>query len=206
MAYSLSSLIKLTKGELANIVLDYHHKFDNSEGSINAELLEVRTKFTTMEFDLAISRSVNVKLVNRLVVTERKYWANEQYSRRECLEISGIPESVSDDPLQGKMQGVLRGLDIEVDTENIESCYRLKGKRSKGSVILKLFKRKDAEKIKLNKKILKNIDHKKIGLLSGMKVFINESLCGYYKLLWSKCQKLFLERLLRFGLQMEQQK
>ena len=88
MAYSLSSLIKLTREELANIVLDYQHKFDNSLGSINAELLELKTKFTKMESDLTISRNVNVKLMERLVVTERKCWTNEQYSRRECLEIS----------------------------------------------------------------------------------------------------------------------
>ena len=132
MAYSLSSLIKLTREELANIVLDYQHKFDNSLGSINAELLELKTKFTKIESDLAIFCNVNVKLVERLVVTD------EQYSRRECLEISGIPESVSDNALEDKIQGVLRGIDVEVDTENIELCHHLKGKASKGKVILKL--------------------------------------------------------------------
>ena len=146
MAYSPLSLIKLTREELANIVLDYQHKVDNSLDPINAELLELKTKFTKMESDLAISRNVNVKLVERLVVTERKCWANEQYSRRECLEISDIPESVSDNTLEDKIQGVLRGIDVEVDTENIESCHRLKGKGNKGKVILKLSKRKDAEK------------------------------------------------------------
>ena len=59
-------------------------------------------------------------------------------------------------------------------------------------MILKLSKRRDAEKVKLNKKNLKNIDHKKIGLPSGTKVLINESLCGYCKLLWSKCKELYL--------------
>ena len=132
--------------------------------------------------------------MERLVVTERKCWGNEQYSRRECLEISGIPESVSDNALEDKIQGALRGIDVEVDTENTESRHRLKRKGNKGKVILKRSKRKDAEKIKLNKKKLKNIDHKKIWLSSGTKAFINESLCGYYKLLWSKCKKLFLEK------------
>ena len=121
--FSLSSLIKLTREELANIVLDYQHKFDNSLGSINAELLELKTKFTKMESDLTISRNVNVKLMERLVVTERKCWANEQYSRRECLEISGIPESVSDNALEDEIQGILRGIYAEVDTENIELCH-----------------------------------------------------------------------------------
>ena len=59
------------------------------------------------------------------MVIERKCWANEQYSRRECLEISDIPESVSDNALED-IQGVLRGIDVEVDREIIEWCHRLK--------------------------------------------------------------------------------
>ena len=51
MAYSLPSLIKLTREELVNILPDYQQKFDNSLGSINAELLELKTKFTKMESD-----------------------------------------------------------------------------------------------------------------------------------------------------------
>ena len=97
------------------------------------------------------------------MVTERKCWANKQYSRRECIEISGIPASVSDNALENKIQEVFRGIIVEGDAQNIDLCHRLKGKVSKGRVILKLSKRKDAEKIKLNKKKLKNIDHKKIG-------------------------------------------
>ena len=77
MAYSVSSLIKPTREGVGNTVLDYQHKFNNSPGSINAELLELKTKFTKMQSDLAISRNVNVKLVERLAVTERKCWINE---------------------------------------------------------------------------------------------------------------------------------
>ena len=72
MACSLASLIKLTREELANTVLDYQHEFDNSLDSINAELLKLKTKLTRMESDLTISRNVNEKLIERLVVTERK--------------------------------------------------------------------------------------------------------------------------------------
>ena len=81
MAYSLASLIKLTREKLANIVLDYQHKFGSPLGSISAELLELKTKFTKIESDFEISRNVNVKLMERLVVTERKCWANDQHSR-----------------------------------------------------------------------------------------------------------------------------
>ena len=65
MAYFLLSLIKPTREELANIVLDYQHTFDNSLGSINTELLELKIKFTKRESDRKISRNVNVKLMER---------------------------------------------------------------------------------------------------------------------------------------------
>ena len=127
---------------------------------------------------------------------KRKCWANEQYSRRECLEISSILEPVG--ALEDKIQGVLRGIVVEVDLENIESYLQEERKKerkgNKGKVIRKLSKREDADKIILNKKKLKNIDHIKIGLSSGTKVFINKSLSGYYKLFWLVCKKIFLEK------------
>ena len=106
-------------------MLDYQQKFDKSPDSINAELLELKTKFTKIESDLTIFQNVKVKFMERLAVIERKCWANEQYPRRDCLEISGIPESVSNNALED-IQGVLCGIDAEVDTEIIESCHRLK--------------------------------------------------------------------------------
>ena len=117
MTYFLSSLIKIAREELTNIVSDYQHKFDNSLDSTYAELLELKTKFTKIESGLEISINVNVKLVERLTVTERTCWDNEQYSRRECQEISSIPESVSDNAHEDKIRGVLRGIYVEVDTE-----------------------------------------------------------------------------------------
>ena len=151
MTYFFSSMIKLTRQELINIVLDYKHKFDNYLGSINAELLERKTKFTKMESYLEISQKLNVKLEESLVAAERKCQANERYSRRKYLKISVIPESVSDNALEDKIQGVLTGIDVKVDTDNFESYHCLKGKGNKGRVILKLT-RKETEKIILNRK------------------------------------------------------
>ena len=43
---------------------------------------------------------------NHIIVLERKCWSNEQYSRRECLEISGIPS----DTEAGKLEETLKFL------------------------------------------------------------------------------------------------
>lgn len=53
-------------------MLDYKRKFGNSLGSINAELLKRKTKFTKMESYLEIPQKLNVKLVESLVAAERK--------------------------------------------------------------------------------------------------------------------------------------
>ena len=55
-------------------------------------------------------------------------------------------------------------------------------------IIVKLSKRKDADRIWKNKKNLKST------VLSPLSVqcpvYINDSLCNYYKSLWSKCKRL----------------
>lgn len=94
MVYSLSSPIKLARKELTNIFLDYQRKFDNSLGSVNAELLELKSNFTKMKSDHVTSRNVKVKLVERLVVTEQECLVNVQYS--DFPGISVILESVDD--------------------------------------------------------------------------------------------------------------
>lgn len=76
------------------------------------ELLELKTLFTKIESALATSKNVDVKLTNVLLVTEQKYWTNEQYFSSEGLEICSILESVNVNASENKIQGVLYGIDI----------------------------------------------------------------------------------------------
>ena len=93
MAHTLASLEKLGKSDLTRFVMDYQNKFDSVLNNINSELLDLN-KFTKLESDLEISRNINNKLVDQVTRLERKCWENEQYSRRECVEISRIPQSI----------------------------------------------------------------------------------------------------------------
>ena len=52
--------------------------------------------------------------------------------------------------------------------------------------------RKDADKIRRAKKKLKGLNLSSIGINSA--VYINDSLCRYYKNLWAKCKKLWLNK------------
>ena len=79
-----------------------------------------------------------------------------------------------------------------VDLSNVEDCHWIKSSKGPKKVIVKLSRRKDANKICLLKKGLKGMNLSSLGINST--VYINDSLCNYYKMLWGKCWKLLLNK------------
>ena len=112
---------------------------------------------------------------------ERRCYANEQYSRRKCLEISGIPASATDNGLESKILEILEEIDIPIDPKLVEDYHRLLSKSSPKKVIIKLDRRKDFRRILLNKSKLKNLKPESVNLPGETNFFIDESLCLYYK-------------------------
>ena len=149
MAHTLVSLEKLGKSDLARLVIDYHNKFDTALNNMNSELLGLKNKFTKLESDLEISRNVNNKLVDQVTKLEWKSWENEQYSKRECIEISGISQSIEQLDLEKTLLNVFDKIDAPVDPQTIEACHSLKsddnGRSNK--VIVKFSKHKDMVRV-----------------------------------------------------------
>ena len=67
---------------------------------------------------------------------ERRCYANEQYSRRECLEISGILASVADNGLESNVLEILEEIDVPIYPTFIEDCHRLPFKGSPKKVVI----------------------------------------------------------------------
>ena len=104
------------------ITLDYLGKFNNilddlkkDISDLKCDLSWLKSEFSNLEADIQVSRNVTSKLSERLVTMERRCYANEQYSRRECLEISGIPASVADKDLESKVLDILEEIDVPID-------------------------------------------------------------------------------------------
>ena len=87
--------------------------------------------------------------------------------------------------------------DIPVDLANIEAGHRLKSKARPKKVIIKLSKRKDVFSILQPKKKIKSVNITKVHLPQESLVFVNQSLCSYYKYLWSFCIRLHSKKLIR---------
>ena len=85
--------------------------------------LILKKDFEQLTSDFSITNLVNTKLKEKVVSLERQTWSNSQYSRRECLEHSGIPETIENKDLEGTMLGIFEKLDVMVDPSNIEDCH-----------------------------------------------------------------------------------
>ena len=127
-------------------------------------------------------------LSQRVVDLERQCWANAQYSRRECLEIVSIPRSVDDNSLKEKVIQVFEKFGCNIDSSNIEASHRIIKRNDR--VIVKFSRRKDCQQVLSVKKNLQKLKMEDIGLTGDNKVFINHSLCPYYRVLWSKSKVL----------------
>ena len=75
------------------------------------------------------------------VSLECQCWSNSQYSRRECIEISNIPNKTEQKDLEDMGLNISRKVDVEIDPLNIEDCTGLPSKGHK-RVINKFSKRK----------------------------------------------------------------
>ena len=195
MAHTEQSLSKLSKDDLARLVLDYQGKFDSVLKTVKDDICEMKTKFTALESELHVSKTVTDNLTKHIKTLERKCYENEQYSRRECLEISGIPGSIADNALEETILDLFSKCNAPVDPSNVEDCHRLRStNNTPQKVIMKLSKRKDVYRVLKAKPSLKNVDLNGTGIPPGTPIFVNQSLCRYHKFLWSKCKKFWLNK------------
>ena len=82
----------LTEESLETMKSNLNEKVSN----LTEEVQKLNTNFELLKSDFSATRIKNNSLNERLIALERKCWAIAQYSRREYLEITGIPSSVSD--------------------------------------------------------------------------------------------------------------
>ena len=109
---------------------------------------------------------------------ERSLCAQEQYIRRECLEIVGIPVSIDDKNLQATVCNILNEIDVPCGSEDLEDCHRIKGDRTMSSLA--------AEENHLRFCVKRK----------NLKILMVLNLQRIYRVLWGKCKKLWLDKVI----------
>ena len=178
MVLTRDALEKLNKEELISFFVENDNKLSGNMANLTNKLAEFNKTLERMESQLEISKTVNNTLGKRITSLEKQCWRNEQDSRREYVEIVGIPDSTNE--IKGcELIGKVTGINVNQDC--LESCHPLPSDQKK-QIIVKFARRRDAESVLQNKNKNKNFNPRSIDIDSN-KAFINESLCRYYKFL-----------------------
>ena len=109
---------------------------------------------------------------------------SEQYSRSNNIELARIPNSIEDNAFE------------ETIINNIEACRRLPLSNAQANkdpnqckrIIVKFDNRKLPEGLLQIKKTISSMSDNHLNITG--RVFVNTSLCPYYRLLWGQCKSL----------------
>lgn len=156
----------------------------------------LRQENETLKTELRnVKQELSIKC-KEIVEIEKDVIDLQQYVRRNNIEICGIPNDVGNASLEKKVIDIANAIDVEINVNDIEACHRLKDRNDGNGpkrTIVRFVNRKFCEKLHRNKKKL-NDDGTKSKLcdlgING-KVYINNNLCPYNKMLWGKCKRLY---------------
>ena len=123
----------------------------------------------------------------KIVSLEKELTKSQQYNRRESVEISGIPENISQDNLEIVIIDILRRIGVWwLSSFEIAACHRLNrkvGNESVQRVIIRFTNRKRSYQCFSGRKYLNDI-------WEYPNIYIHESLCFKMMNLYDDCMEL----------------
>ena len=123
--YTNESLQNINKKDLIPIILSLQNKLEEVNNNVLVEMCKLNESFSKLQTKVSMTKQVNALLSSRLVKIERQCWLNAQYSRRECLDIVGIPSRVEADALEKKVVAIFEKLGCNIPTERVEVCHMI---------------------------------------------------------------------------------
>ena len=129
MTLTEEAIKKMNKDDIITLTLDYRDKFNSTLPNINKDTGELKFKFEKLESELVVYKSVNFNLCKKITNLERQCLANNQYSRRECIENPDILENIENKDLENLTLKIFDKIDISVDPDNVEDCRQVKTQR-----------------------------------------------------------------------------
>ena len=101
------------------------HKLSNQIYKLKEAIDQISLENRKLTSELVITKNVNSRLEERIINLEKNQAKGEQYSRRNNVELSGIPNSISDEDLENTVINICKESGIDVNGRDIEGCHRL---------------------------------------------------------------------------------
>lgn len=202
---------RTTVAKLEKLVKDGFENVENSfkilnekNNSITEDLLEIKNHIIQGLIDANKDLQARLKsLEDKFVTHDNILWdhkhiveSNNQYQRRNNLEIAGIPNNVKDDDLEDKAIQIFKKMNVDVAKENVEACHRLPAKDGKNKkVIVRFNNRKFASQVLKNKKVISDTNLDDLNLNPGS-VFISQNLNKFFQHIGYECRQLKRKKLI----------
>ena len=187
-----SDKLENVKNEILHEFQVFRNKYEKDINELKSSLEDLKSQNTTLKNKIKDKDNIIVDL-------EKAVAEHQQYTRRNNIEIVGIPETVTQESLEEKVIQLAGALNVPLKSSDIEACHRLfKSKKSKNPqqpkvTIVRFVNRKHAELLHRKKKNFKKVSLTDIGL-SKHKIYINNNLCPFYSIIMGKASQLFREK------------
>ena len=112
----------LNKAQLIKHFWKTQEQTNNAIKTLTEEIKEIHCGFKKLELEIIVVKKVNDALAKQLSSLERQCLKNAQYSRRECVEVVGIPSSVEHDQLEPTVCRILHHIGVNISGVKIEAC------------------------------------------------------------------------------------
>jgi len=186
---------KLKKDALVDFVMDI-----KKNKNVLVLLKSMQDEIKLLRDEIQVLRSEKNQQTNGCSEEmEREHYDHMQYTRRNNVEISGIPD-IFDENLEEKVIDICSSLEISVEKRDIEACHRLYQKAGVSGpkrTVVRFTNRRIVEQMMRKKKSLNTIVEE-VGFPEGSSIYFNDNLCSYYRKLWVGCRKLKREGIVKF--------
>ena len=144
---------KTNKPELMQKIIYHRQKeeeYENLIKELKHDVKEIKDELNEIKSGRG-STSVIDEFEARLIQTERRLADQKQYTRRECMDIVGLPENLKGEELEAAVLNSFEVAGVPMEKRDFHAIHRLRNTRV---VIAKVCNRRDAIAILRNKKKL----------------------------------------------------
>lgn len=163
---------------------------------------DFRTKLNEQEEQIDCLRSENKQLKNEVGILKKRVNTSEQYSRSNCLDIQGVPETKSENILD-VVTKVAQVVGFNLEPNMVDAVHRLAPNTNKPNtprgIIVKFCRRIDMEEMRRKAIKKRGFSAANLGLSSEQTVYVNLAMTRETRILWAAVRKFKEENRYRFA-------
>lgn len=174
-----------------------NEKIEDNTGAVKKQTEEMSKCLKTIN-DLMTENKMLKEKINDL---ENRLDEQEQYSRRNTIEIYGIPQDKNEDVVQ-IVKEVGKVLDFEITKPMIDACHRM-GRRpghnsAPAGIVVRFVSRLDKEELLRRRRVKSNLSTRHMNLGVDQPVYINEALTPARRKLMAAARQVRREKSIKF--------